>query len=792
MSHGVLTYVDNLLGELGGERIMKLATGDEISGQEQEFHKWAPEVFKVACETFCLDSDETTSWNVGKQTLTDSTVHFTEVKNATPLDAALGKYHHRKIIIGNMKKPATNLQCGAKENSERLTILVEIVANGINYEPGDHVGILPENRQDIVNGIIERLAGVENPDVPLQLEILTENHTSNGIVQSWEPHDKIPACSLRTMLTRFVDITTPPSRQILTLLATYCKDAEDKKKLTNLANDSATYEEWRYYRIPHLLEVLQEFPSCQPTAAVLIGQLMPLQPRFYSISSSLKKYNNEVHLTVAIVKYRTQDEDGPEHFGVCSNYLNGLKEKDNVYFFVRSASSFHIPKDITKPIILIGPGTGIAPFRSFWQEWEVKQIEGVAPPKVWLLFGCRNSSVDLYRDEKEEMVKKKVIDRVFLALSREKNVPKTYVQDIALKEADSIYQLLVVEQGHVYVCGDVTMAEHVYQTLRTMLTRFVDITTPPSRQILTLLATYCKDAEDKKKLTNLANDSATYEEWRYYRIPHLLEVLQEFPSCQPTAAVLIGQLMPLQPRFYPISSSLKKYNNEVHLTVAIVKYRTQDEDGPEHFGVCSNYLNGLKEKDNVYFFVRSASSFHIPKDITKPIILIGPGTGIAPFRSFWQEWEVKQIEGVAPPKVWLLFGCRNSSVDLYRDEKEEMVKKKVIDRVFLALSREKNVPKTYVQDIALKEADSIYQLLVVEQGHVYVCGDVTMAEHVYQTLRTIIARKEVKSDSEAEKFMLQLRDENRYHEDIFGITLRTAEVHNKSRESARIRMASQP
>ncbi|XP_059613419.1 nitric oxide synthase [Phlebotomus argentipes] len=463
-------YVDNLLGELGGERIMEMSTGDEISGQEQEFNKWAPEIFRVACETFCLDSDETTSsWQAGKETITESTVRFTQAKSIPAMDNAMGTFHHRKIVIGNLKKDPTNLQSGVSEHSERMTILVEIDAKGINYEPGDHVGIVPENRQDIVNGIIERLAGVENPDAPLQLEVLKESHTPNGIEQSWVPHDKIPACSLRTLLTRYLDITTPPSRQILTLLSTYCKSAEDEKKLNDLANDSAAYEDWRYYRIPHLLEVLQEFPSCKPTAAVLVGHLMPLQPRFYSISSSLRKHNNEVHLTVAIVKYCTQDGKGPEHYGVCSNYLNELKAGQDVYFFVRSAPSFHIPKDVTKPIILIGPGTGIAPFRSFWQEWEVQQKEGKAPSKVWLLFGCRNNNLDLYREEKKALKEKKVLDQVFLALSREKNVPKTYVQDIALQEADSIYQLIVVEQGHVYVCGDVTMAEHVYQTLRKII-----------------------------------------------------------------------------------------------------------------------------------------------------------------------------------------------------------------------------------------------------------------------------------------------------------------------------------
>uniref|UniRef100_A0A1B0DDL2 nitric-oxide synthase (NADPH) n=1 Tax=Phlebotomus papatasi TaxID=29031 RepID=A0A1B0DDL2_PHLPP len=461
-------YVDNLLGELGGERIMKLTTGDEISGQEQEFHKWAPEVFKVACETFCLDSDETsTSWNVGQESLTESTVRFSATPTTRPMDAALGDYHNRKVIIGSIKKPATNLQSGT--SSERLTILVEILADGISYEPGDHVGIIPENRQDIVNGIIERLTGVENPDVPVQLEILKENHTSNGINKEWVPHGKIQACSLRTLFTRYLDITTTPSRQILKLLSTYCKNPDDEKKLTTLANDSAAYEEWRYFRIPHLLEVLQEFPSCRPTAAVLVGNLMPLQPRFYSISSSLKKHRDEVHLTVAIVKYKTQDGYGPEHYGVCSNYLNELKANDNVYFFVRSAPGFHIPTDTSRPIILIGPGTGIAPFRSFWQHWEMDQTEGISIPKVWLLFGCRTSSLDLYRTEKEELVQKNVLNRVFLALSRDSIVPKTYVQDIALQEADAIYNLLVVEKGHVFVCGDVTMAEHVYQTLRKII-----------------------------------------------------------------------------------------------------------------------------------------------------------------------------------------------------------------------------------------------------------------------------------------------------------------------------------
>lgn len=156
------------------------------------------------------------------------------------------------------------------------------------------------------------------------------------------------------MLTRFVDITTPPSRQLLTFLAGFCENKEDEKKLNLLANvselflicnqinlknnnnqETSAYEDWKHYRLPHLLEVLDEFPSCRPPASLLLLQLMPLQARFYSISSSLQMCPNQVHLTVAVVKYRTEDGEGPWHFGVCSNYLERLVAGDEVFFFMR-------------------------------------------------------------------------------------------------------------------------------------------------------------------------------------------------------------------------------------------------------------------------------------------------------------------------------------------------------------------------------------------------------------------------------------------------------------------------
>lgn len=313
---------------------------------------------------------------------------------------------------------------------------------------------------------MKHLKGDEDPDEPLQLEVLKEIQTPNTIMKRWEPHEKLPALSIRSLLSRFLDITTPPSRQLLAMLSQFCEDKADEERIGVLANDPAVYEEWRHSRSPNLYETLEEFPSCKVPASLLLVTLMPLQPRFYSISSSLRVHNDEVHLTVAIVKYRTADGQGPEHYGVCSNYLNQLQAQDEVVFFVRSAANFHMPAFKERPVILIGPGTGIAPFRSFWQEWQYRQELGEKLPKIWLFFGCRSMSLNLYAEEKEVLVQRHVFDRIFLALSREPNVRKTYVQDLLLDATQDIYEMIVQQQGFVYVCGDVTMAENVYETLR--------------------------------------------------------------------------------------------------------------------------------------------------------------------------------------------------------------------------------------------------------------------------------------------------------------------------------------
>ncbi|KAJ8872955.1 hypothetical protein PR048_026571 [Dryococelus australis] len=470
-------YVDNLLGELGGERLLKMLQGDEMLGQDQAFRNWAPDVFTTACETFCLDDDETikeATKALKVPTLSTSTVRFVEAK-VQPLAQALSKCHNKDI--------AAFKALGKKHlhgnNASRTTIRVE-VASSLEYQPGDHVGVLAANSRELVDGVLARLQTTFDLDCPVQLQLQKDTRTPNGVVKTWERHCRLPPCSLRTLFTRFLDITTPPTPDLLQQLAAAATDPEDNRRLIKLVTEPASYEDWRHWHMPHLLEVLEQFPSVRPSAALLATQLSPLQPRFYSISSSPKVHPGQIHLTVAVVIYNTQGGKGPKHYGVCSNYLSDLNINDDIHMFVRSAPSFHLPADISKPIIMVGPGTGVAPFRGFWHHrkynMESAPQGGQKMGSMWLFFGCREKSLNLYRVEKEVALREGVLDKTFLALSRQQSLPKMYVQDLMKREGADVYRKVVAEQGHFYVCGDCTMAENVYQTLKQIIQEHSNMT----------------------------------------------------------------------------------------------------------------------------------------------------------------------------------------------------------------------------------------------------------------------------------------------------------------------------
>ncbi|KYN45005.1 Nitric oxide synthase, salivary gland [Trachymyrmex septentrionalis] len=465
-------YVDNLLGELGGERLARLAQGDEMCGQEQTFRKWAADIFAIACETFCLDDDDTlleVALSLGSEALSAATVRFVEA-DPQPMAKALSKCHNRNVTMCNLLR-RTNLSGDESSGTTLLLELDDIVGMDISYKPGDHLGVFACNRADLVQRILQRVQSTFETDTSIELQMQKQAHTPNGIVKTWIPHDRYLPNSFRMLLTRFLDITTPPTPNLLRYFASIATNAKERAQLDLLASDPAAYEDWRHWKFPNLAEVLDEFPSVTPYAPLLLLHLTPLQPRFYSISSSPQVHRGQIHLTVAVVQYQTQNGSGPVHFGVCSNYLRQISEGELLYVFVRSAPNFYMPMETEAPVILVGPGTGIAPFRGFWHHRfaQMKLQQNQKFGKIWLFFGCRQRNLDLYRQEKKEMLEVGVLDKVFLALSREPGFKKTYVQDLIQSEASQIYKMVVYERGHFYVCGDCTMAEDVYQTLKQII-----------------------------------------------------------------------------------------------------------------------------------------------------------------------------------------------------------------------------------------------------------------------------------------------------------------------------------
>lgn len=249
----------------------------------------------------------------------------------------------------------------------------------------------------------------------------------------------------------------------------------------------------------------------------------------------------------------------------------------------------------------------------------------------------------------------------------------------------------------------------------------------------------------------------------------MLDVLNEFSSVRITPEFLITRRPLLAPRLYSISSSLRAHPDEVHLTMALVQYSThQDRTGPKKLGVCTSFFDRIPEK-MVPCFVRPAPSFRMPDDNSLPIILIGAGSGIAPFRSFWQEREmIANQSGVESlGKCVLFFGCRSKHIDyLYEEEHSQLLRRGILHDVFLALSREDQ--KTYVQDEVYTQRSLVFALLEREGAHVYVCGDAEMADGVRKSLLKVYTSEASYDESDAQNAIDDLFNESRYHEDVFG------------------------
>ncbi|MEN8791410.1 MAG: assimilatory sulfite reductase (NADPH) flavoprotein subunit [Lentimonas sp.] len=309
---------------------------------------------------------------------------------------------------------------GAGSAKETIHLEMNLEGSGLEYQTGDALAVVPHNAEDVVADIIK----ITNLDTDAPVLIKEQDFT------------------LKQALTSQLDVTGIS----LPVLKRYNEIAKDAKlaEMLDPAN-KAKLQEYLYGR--EIIDVLKDFPAKEITADTLVSIMRKLPPRLYSIASSPKAHPGEVHLTVGVVRY---DAHGRNRKGVCSTYLAELiEEGQKVDVFVTANKHFKVPANPDAPIIMVGPGTGIAPFRAFVEERQATEAKG----KNWLFFGDQHYLTDfLYQTEWQDYLADGILTKLDLAFSRDQK-EKIYVQDRMRENAEELYAW-IQEGASFYVCGD--------------------------------------------------------------------------------------------------------------------------------------------------------------------------------------------------------------------------------------------------------------------------------------------------------------------------------------------------
>lgn len=343
--------------------------------------------------------------------------------------AAAGHSQYNKQNPYTASLLASQKITGRDSGKDVRHIEIDLDGSGITYQPGDALGVWYENSANLANAILAKagLSGVESVDVDGE------------------------SLSIHSALVAKYEITTA-NPQFVTKFA----ELSGSKKLQKLVEDKDKLRQ--YASTTQIVDVLAE-KKTKLTAEQLVGLLRRLTPRLYSIASAQSEVDDEVHLTVGLVEYPQGDET---RFGGASSYLSHrLEEGGEVKVFIENNNNFKLPQDDNTPVIMIGPGTGIAPFRSFIQERDNRDAEG----KSWLFFGDRTFTQDfLYQVEWQKYLKSGALSQLDVAFSRDQQ-EKVYVQHRILEKGQQVWQW-IQDGAYLYVCGDATrMAKDVHEAL---------------------------------------------------------------------------------------------------------------------------------------------------------------------------------------------------------------------------------------------------------------------------------------------------------------------------------------
>ncbi|PWG61966.1 sulfite reductase subunit alpha [Sediminicurvatus halobius] len=309
-------------------------------------------------------------------------------------------------------------------------VVIDLAGSGLTYRPGDSLGVYPQNDPALVASVIGELGAAAETEVTVKAGI---------------------ALRLDEALRDWLDITAP-SDEVLELLAAVAGDAGEARALAALAEEGLDDSPLDVF------DVLRRHPSARPDVQAFVDRLGRLRPRLYSIASSQSMHPEEVHLTVGVVRY---EAEARQRKGVASNFLAERAAGREVPIYLQPAKDFAVPEDDRTPIIMVGPGTGIAPFRGFLEERHARGASGGA----WLFFGNPHRESDfLYQEELEGYLEAGTLTRLATAFSRD-GERKVYVQDRMREHGAELWSWLQAG-ACFYVCGD---AEHMAPAVDTAL-----------------------------------------------------------------------------------------------------------------------------------------------------------------------------------------------------------------------------------------------------------------------------------------------------------------------------------
>lgn len=420
--------IDELLAAKGGERIYARGEGDAKEDLDGHFQAWNDPLLPALAS------------KLGVTLEVDTGVAHEPLYQVQPVD----KPPANPIIGGTGALPMqvlANRELQNADKSGRSTRHIEVLLpDGVSYRAGDHLSIVPQNAAALVERASRRFGFAPGAHVMLSA---AEGRRANLPVGE--------AISVHRLLSDFVELQHPATRKQIQTMAQRTRCPFTRPKLEALLEEERFRAEILGRR-KSVLDLLEEHPACELSFAAFLEMLPLMTPRYYSISSSPMADGAHCSITVAVVEGPARSGAGV-YYGVCSNHLLRQAGGATVQAFVKETKvGFRLPVDPAAPIVMIGPGTGLAPFRAFLRERAALKAQGRALGPAMLFFGCRHPEHDfIYADELREQSDAGIVE-LHVAFSRHVG-KKTYVQDLVNEQSDRVRAL--IDQGAIiYVCGD--------------------------------------------------------------------------------------------------------------------------------------------------------------------------------------------------------------------------------------------------------------------------------------------------------------------------------------------------